>query len=312
MTVTRVDVPEGYRVLDLPASPALAISFARAGLRAAGVGGGGKDLPRTVLHLPGVHVDRAHVARYARLVGAADGGPLPLLYPNALSFPLQMALMTAPAFPFPVIGLVHLENVVRQRRGLVASAPLDLEVRAENLRPHRLGRVLDVVTVVRQGGHVAWTQVGTFLRRGGGGTDAGTAGAPPRGAGTDRSTGGADDAALHRIGSWTLDGGLGRAYGAVAGDRNPIHLYPLTAKAFGFPRPIAHGLWTAARLTHAVDAGMSAAVECAATFRKPVPLPSTVDVLADRTPGTGEGPLHAQVRRRTGEVCCDLRLTPTT
>ena len=132
---------------------------------------------------------------------------------------------------------------------------------------------------------------------------------PPRGAGTDPADA-ADDAALHRIGSWTLDTGLGRAYGAVAGDRNPIHLYPLTAKAFGFPRPIAHGLWTAARLTHAVEAGMPAAVECAATFRKPVPLPSTVDVLADREPGTGDGALRAQVRRRSGEVCCDLRLTP--
>ena len=323
MTVVSLDVPEGYRVLDLPASPALAISFARAGLRAAGLGGGGKDLPRTVLRLAGVHVDRSHVARYARLVGASADGALPLLYPNALGFPLQMALMTAPAFPFPVIGLVHLENVVRQHRGLVAGTPLDLEVRAENLRPHRLGRVLDVVTVVRQGGHVAWTQVGTFLRRGGGGTDAGGAGAPSRGAGADggrpdagtadggtADSGAADGAALHRIATWSLDAGLGRAYGAVAGDRNPIHLYPLTAKPFGFARPIAHGLWTAARLTHAVEAGMPSDVTCTATFRKPVPLPSSVDVLADRTPGTGSGPIHAQVTRQDGTLCCDLVLAP--
>ncbi|WP_233149864.1 MaoC family dehydratase [Kineosporia sp. A_224] len=86
----------------------------------------------------------------------------------------------------------------------------------------------------------------------------------------------------------------------------------MTAKAFGFSRPIAHGLWTAARLTHAVEAGMPADVTCVARFRKPVPLPSTVDVLADRTPGEGAGPVHAQVRRQdaAGTVCCDLVLRP--
>ncbi|WP_233149865.1 hypothetical protein [Kineosporia sp. A_224] len=162
---TGVDLPAGYEVLDLPASPALPLSFARAALRAAGVGGGSRELPRVAYRLTGVRPDPAHVARYADVVGGPRAGRLPLLYPNALSFPLQMALMTAPGFPFAVIGMVHLENTVRQGRGLVAGTALDLEVRAENLRPHRLGQVLDVVTVVRQGGHVAWTQVGTFLRR---------------------------------------------------------------------------------------------------------------------------------------------------
>lgn len=165
--------------------------------------------------------------------------------------------------------------------------------------------MLDVVTVVRQGGHVAWTQVGTFLRR-----DGGAAAPAARRPETTGTTDGADGAALQRIGAWTLDAGLGRAYGAVAGDRNPIHLYPLTARPFGFARPIAHGLWTAARLTHAVEAGMPAAVTCTATFRTPVPLPSTVGVFADRAPGTGEGPVRAQVRRPDGAVCADVVLAP--
>ncbi|WP_088320595.1 MaoC/PaaZ C-terminal domain-containing protein [Kineosporia sp. R_H_3] len=309
---TGVDLPAGYDVLDLPASPALPLSFARAALRAAGVGGGSRELPRVAYRLAGVRPDPAHVARYADVVGGPRAGRLPLLYPNALSFPLQMALMTAPGFPFPVIGMVHLENTVRQGRGLVAGTALDLEVRAENLRPHRLGQVLDVVTVVRQGGHVAWTQVGTFLRRGGKGPDGARTDAGPASSAAPDDAEGADDAPLHRIGTWALDAGLGRAYAAVAGDRNPIHLYPLTAKAFGFSRPIAHGLWTAARLTHAVEAGMPADVTCVARFRKPVPLPSTVDVLADRTPGEGAGPVHAQVRRQdaAGTVCCDLVLRP--
>ena len=40
---------------------------------------------------------------------------------------------------------------------------------------------------------------------------------------------------------------LGRRYGSVSGDLNPIHLSDPTAKLFGFPRAIAHGMWTKAR-----------------------------------------------------------------
>ncbi len=44
-----------------------------------------------------------------------------------------------------------------------------------------------------------------------------------------------------------MPGDIGRRYGAVSGDRNPIHLYPLSAKLFGFKRQIAHGMWSKAR-----------------------------------------------------------------
>ena len=54
---------------------------------------------------------------------------------------------------------------------------------------------------------------------------------------------------------WRLPGDLGRRYAAVSGDRNPIHLYALTAKAFGFPRQIAHGMWSKARCLAASRTG---------------------------------------------------------
>ena len=46
---------------------------------------------------------------------------------------------------------------------------------------------------------------------------------------------------------WSLPASASRAYAAVSGDVNPIHMSALTAKAFGFPRAIAHGMYTAAR-----------------------------------------------------------------
>ncbi len=52
---------------------------------------------------------------------------------------------------------------------------------------------------------------------------------------------------------WKLPGDLGRRYAAASGDRNPIHLHALSAKAFGFPRAIAHGMWTKARCMAALE-----------------------------------------------------------
>ena len=41
---------------------------------------------------------------------------------------------------------------------------------------------------------------------------------------------------------WSLPANLGRSYGGISKDYNPIHLYPWTAKLFGFRRQIAHGM----------------------------------------------------------------------
>ncbi|HMD10805.1 MAG TPA: MaoC/PaaZ C-terminal domain-containing protein, partial [Marmoricola sp.] len=75
---------------------------------------------------------------------------------------------------------------------------------------------------------------------------------------------------------WRLSGHLGRRYAAVSGDHNPIHLYRLTAKAFGFPRQIAHGMWTKARCVAALDNRLPDAVTVRVEFKKPVFLPGTV------------------------------------
>ncbi|MFE9878503.1 MaoC family dehydratase [Streptomyces sp. NPDC005784] len=80
------------------------------------------------------------------------------------------------------------------------------------------------------------------------------------------------------VAEWCLAQDVGRRYGAVSGDRNPIHLHPLTARLFGFPRAIAHGMWTVARCLAAY--GPQQAVGVRAEFRAPVLLPGTVTYAA--------------------------------
>jgi acyl dehydratase len=76
--------------------------------------------------------------------------------------------------------------------------------------------------------------------------------------------------------TWRLGGDVGRRYAAVSGDHNPIHLYPLTARALGFKRQIAHGMWSAARCVAALENRLPDAVTVDVAFRRPLFLPATV------------------------------------
>jgi acyl dehydratase len=222
----------------------------------------GDSLPRITLVRHDVEVDRAHVAAYAEVCGFGLREQLPVTYPHVLAFGLHMQLMTDPSFPFPAIGTVHLENALTQHRPISPAEPLQLSVHADGLRAHPKGQVFDIVTVVHSRGELVWEETSTFLRRGHGDPDA------PAGTDLEQVPGSGT--------TWRLGGDLGRRYAAVSGDRNPIHLYGLTAKAFGFPRQIAHGMWSKARCLAALEGRLPDAVEVQVAFKKPILLPGTV------------------------------------
>jgi hypothetical protein len=216
----------------------------------------------------GVEVSRADVDAYAAVCGFPRKDTVPLPYPHLLAFPLHMAIMSDPAFPYPAVGMVHLENTITTHRAIAIGEVLDLTTAVAAPRAHAKGVLLDFVTTVTTGDDVAWESTSTYLRRG-----ASTEGEPDAGLLiADAPTGGVP---------WRLPADLGRTYAAVSGDHNPIHLYPLTAKALGFPRQIAHGMWTLARCIAAIENRLPDAVTVEAAFKKPVFLPGTV-AFADR------------------------------
>ena len=172
--------------------------------------------------------------------------------------------MTDPGFPFPAMGAVHISNRIEQHRPIGAHEPLDLTVWAEALGPHRRGRTVTVVSEARVTGELVWRDETVLLHRGKGTDDAvdrhqDLPSEPPAGPGR-----------------WSLPGSLGRRYASVSGDRNPIHLYDLTARLFGFRRHIAHGMWTKARCLAELDNRLPAAYAVEVAFKKPIELPGTV------------------------------------
>ncbi|MEV6053060.1 MaoC/PaaZ C-terminal domain-containing protein [Streptomyces sp. NPDC052107] len=244
------------------------------------------EFPRHRLVLPGLRVDLARLAAYERVCGFPTGdSALPVTYPHVLGFPQAMRLMSDGAFPLPLLGLVHTSIEITRHTSLPASGEYELAVHVEGLAPHRRGTEATMVTGMRAYGEVVWESRSTYLAR-------------------HRTDGVAEPreeqpVPLPVVASWRLAGDVGRRYGAASGDRNPIHLYPLTARLFGFPRAIAHGMWTVARCLAAH--GTPDAAEVRARFRAPVLLPGTVTYGAD---GTGRFELRGAGDRLhlSGEV----------
>lgn len=228
--------------------------------------GGGGNLPALELRVPSLRTDRDHLAAYAKVCGFTLRDTLPATYLNVRAFAVHIALMTDKEFPFGPVGLVHLRNAIVHHRPVGTGEELALRVWTTGLDPHPKGRTLTLHTEVTVPGDptVVWEAQSTMLRTGEIGSHP-----PPR---VERPA----DPEVPASTTWKVPGDTGRRYAAVSGDRNPIHLYGVTAKPFGFPQAIAHGLWTKARAVAALEAQLPDAFGVEVEFRKPVLLPTTV------------------------------------
>jgi acyl dehydratase len=243
------------------------------------VPGRGKEIPEIELTLPRVRAGAEQVAAYSRVCGFALRDTLPPTYPHVLAFPLQMAVMADGHFPFGAVGLVHVENTITQRRPIGIGEELEIKVKPTKLAPHPKGRIFSLQTKVKSGNRIVWESTSTMLRRG-----AGDPSAPGTSPADGTKPGHSDTVSAHRhpeeltaSAEWRLGGDLGRRYAAVSGDRNPIHMHAWTAKPLGFPRAIAHGMWTKARCLAAIESRLPDAFEVGVRFRKPILLPGKVE-----------------------------------
>jgi acyl dehydratase len=259
---------------ELGSSPSMLGLFSRAGLamvpgasRLPFIAGGGGSIPQLTLSLSDVHVERDRLAAYDRVCGFSLGDTLPATYPHLLAFPLHLALMTDGRFPFGAIGLVHIANEITQHRPIRSDETLSIRVWATQLEPHPRGRQFTIRTAVSAGGELVWEAASTNLKRG-----SSSDGGGGRPSGPD-----VDVEALPATATWKLPGDLGRRYGSVSGDLNPIHVHSLTARLFGFPTAIAHGMWTKARCLAALESELPDAFTVAVAFKKPILLPATVE-----------------------------------
>lgn len=255
----------------LDASPSMLAGYAQAALGMLPLpGGSATTLPERALALEGFRVDPANLAAYASVCGLRLTNTLPLTYGFVLTFPMVMKLLVARDFPLPAMGMVHVRNRIEQSRPATVDEPLDITVWAENLRPHDKGTQLDFISEIKVGRELVWRQVSTFLKIGGGAGPKGEKKSP------DTPELGLPTTVL------TADQKLISKYAAVSGDRNPIHTTSLGAKAFGFPRTIAHGMWSAAAALAIVEGRIPEQAVYDVRFGKPVLLPAKINEYAEQ------------------------------
>ncbi|QHF42871.1 acyl dehydratase [Pseudomonas sp. S35] len=236
----------------------------------------GSTLPEQGLRCR-VSINPKHVAAYRKVCGFTESPLLPATYPHILAFGLQMQLLTAKAFPFPLLGLIHLSNRIRIHRPLGGVNEVSISVHAHNLQPHAKGATFEVVTTVEDALGVLWEAESRMLCRG----------VKLQGEAADETL--PAPAHVSQLAHWQAPADIGRRYAKVSGDYNPIHLSALSAKLFGFPQAIAHGLWNKAHTLAALgDHLPTANVEISVVFKKPVRLPSDVKLHASAAGSSGE------------------------
>lgn len=224
-----------------------------------------KVLPQVEYVVDSFKVDQKHLKAYNEVCGFKNNGYIPAIYLTVLSQSLQMHMMTSEAFPFPILGLVHIRNQVKQYRKIGVNETLTLSCKFSELQPHDKGVQFDFITTVKVAGEVVVEALTTYLSRQK--TNAKAAAKP------------AESQAPEYIlnNEWNISENTGRRYAMTSGDFNLIHIHAVMAKAFGFKQAIAHGMWSKAKAL--ANLSLPDAYEADVWFKLPMYLPSKVEFL---------------------------------
>jgi hypothetical protein len=174
-------------------------------------------------------IDRRHLAEFLRVTGLASDRGVPLLYPHVFGFPLQMAILTHPAFPIPLWRALQIRNHLLRRRPIGGDAVLDLETAVAGQRILDKGAEVDLHTTVRAGEELLWESLTTIYYRGRFG-EAGVASPLSR----------APEVGGELLARWRTSSGAGWRFGRLTGDYNGVHWSRRYARMFGFRRDFQH------------------------------------------------------------------------
>ena len=197
---------------------------------------------------------------------------------------MHMQLMTDGTVPVPGRRARAPRQPHHVHRPARVSEAFDLVVRTTPIEPHPKGRTFALVSEARVDGELVWEDVSTMLRRGGNGLGGGR-----------RARGASPLSGRPAASEWKLPErprSPVRRRSAATATRSTCTRS--RRKLFGFPRAIAHGMWTKARALAALE---------------PLPDAYTVDVSFKQADPAAE---PRDVRGTTTAVSsCAVRRAPT-
>jgi len=267
------------------------------------------SLPNTKFSFNGFELDKLNFKLFHQVVGWQQGADsIHPCYLHSLAFPLHIKLLLLPEFPFPLLGLVHISNLIRQVRPIAKSEKLAVSCHFGELKLHPKGWLFSIEVEFYSGSELVWQSVSTNLFRTNHGYDV----QPKAKDSTSLITDPINE-------NWILSSSLGRKYAKVSGDFNPIHLSKWSAKLFGFKRHIIHGMWTKSYCISSLEKLRPSlflqGFEVNTIFKQPLYLPCDVNMAVQsfeptsenskqhfEVVGTGASSVHQSVHL-IGNIC---------
>jgi len=220
------------------------------------------SLPALSAEYQDLLIDGKHLNAFRTLCGFKPGKKLPATYLQTLAMPLVLSILSNKQFPIRAIGKMHLRNQVSVLEDFDLRQPINLtaSIGSSFLSSRGLEWQMDFTALVDN--QLVWSGSSTYLYN------------------CETGMSRREKPKLIRGDNpqeWLVPNGIGRRYGRISGDCNPIHLSSLTAKLFGFKSAIAHGMWSKTRCIAALEdqlpeAGYSVDVG----FHRPLYIPSGV------------------------------------
>jgi acyl dehydratase len=228
-----------------------------------------------------MRLDQKRIDRFLDATGGADigalgrGGLIPPTYSATWETALALELLAAAGEGIPLAGLIHLESELMQIRPIARDDLVSSRLELEGSESTDRGTTLTLKSRSWNGAGQLCTEGATMLL---------LRSRQRPGARSPRAPESPDQPDLWtELTRWEIAADHGRRYARVSGDYNPIHLWGLTARPFGFERPILQGFCTQALVAHAVIehalGGDPAALRrLRIAFRAPISLPTTLSL----------------------------------
>lgn len=227
------------------------------------------ELP--VLVMESLRPDMQRLEAFNRMFGYA-GAYVPSTYWHTRLFGVRIALAARREFPFPLPGMVHFTDSIRQYEPILPTDALRMECGLGRFLTHEKGTAFETLTKLYRNGHLVWEENTVNLYIG-------------------KIRLGETEYVGHEFAELQnplteelrIPGNMGRKYARISGDFNPIHISTLGAKMFGFKRKLMHGWYGLNHILAQHPEKMEAPHEIYAAFKRPLLLPGHVLTKQEKT-----------------------------
>lgn len=223
------------------------------------------NLPEIEIVQKNISFNLNDLRQYNQLCEIINSDFVPATYLHIISMPTHLKLLTLKETGLALFGLIHLSNIIKQYRNIRKTEIINIKTKFGELYSHEKGQAIEISTQIFVQSELVWESSTIFLKKG------------KKGNGPEYLAKPIDLTESFTKEWWSFPYFLGQKYAFVSGDFNPIHLFPLSAKIFGMPKHIAHGMYSKAKILGCLTKDLKTdRFEIGVYFKLPIYLPAKI------------------------------------